>query len=915
MLRVEQLADLAASVADGTAVDWQAAEHRGSIAERRLIGHLRLVESIANLHKSISEERPVADLAASVADGTPVDWQSAERAAMPAERRLLRHLHIVENISTLHRTMAQAEEAEAAIRVAPQAKPGAEPSGPSWGRFVLVDRIGEGMSSEVFRAWDATLQQEVALKLLHDEGDTRGAHARLLEEARRLARVRHPHVVQVFGAEEHDKRVGLWMELVRGESLEQILQARGPFGANETTLIGLDLCAALAAVHGAKLLHRDIKAHNVMRESGGRLVLMDFGTGEELSGTNRLVGTPLYLAPEIFRGRTASVQSDLYSLGVLLFYLATGKYPVIATSMELLAKAHARGDRRQLRDLRPDLPESFVRTVERALESDPARRYRTAGEMETALRSADQPAVVTAPSPAPAPAPAPRVRRIGAGFVAVAAVLAMLVAGLIVWSRIAQSRRGAIASSIRTIAVLPMSTLPGVNAADGFSEGLTDELLSTLGQVGALTVKSGLTIKDRGGRTPQDVAKALDVDALLETTLSRTPADASGNPRLAVRADLVAAGNGAIVWTRRFERPQGEASALEADIAKAIASAVNAVVTPAESARLSAAHQTNATAEEAYLLGRFHLDQYGAGSAEQALRSFRRALAADPAHVAAHVGAARAHAGLGANGAITNEQARSEGLKEVRRALELDADHAEAHAALAHILFNYDWAWAEADSEFKRSLELNPNSRYARTFYANYLAALGRFDDALVHAEMAKRLDPQSGFAARVYALVLYYKRDYDPAERALQEAVAIEPSAAAGPLLQGRIDEARGRYAKALEETHRAADLSGGGRAPLRIALIRLDALAGNRDKAIADLAQLQQEAASRSIRLLPRDLAYVALALNNTERAMDLFTQAFDDRDPTLVWLAVDPRLDPLRRNPRFTELVQRIGLPARP
>ena len=144
----------------------------------------------------------------------------------------------------------------------------------------MLDRIGQGTSCEVYRAWDTALHREVALKLLHDEGRSRrGAHGRILEEARRLARIRHAHVVQVYGAEQHDGRVGLWMELVRGESLEEIVQTRGPFGAREAALIGLDLCAALAAVHGAGLLHRDIKAQNVMRESGGRLVLMDFGTG------------------------------------------------------------------------------------------------------------------------------------------------------------------------------------------------------------------------------------------------------------------------------------------------------------------------------------------------------------------------------------------------------------------------------------------------------------------------------------------------------------------------------------------------------------------------------------------------------------------------------------------------------------
>ena len=173
------------------------------------------------------------------------------------------------------------------------------------------------------------------------------------------------------------------------------------FGAREAALIGLDLCAALAAVHGAGLLHRDVKAQNVMRESGGRLVLMDFGTGEELSGTNRLVGTPLYLAPEIFRGQRASVQSDLYSVGVLLFYLVTGKFPVNAGSMEQLARAHAHRERQPLRDLRPDLPEVFIAAVERALDSDPSRRYQSVGELESALReSLDAPAARPAvPSP------------------------------------------------------------------------------------------------------------------------------------------------------------------------------------------------------------------------------------------------------------------------------------------------------------------------------------------------------------------------------------------------------------------------------------------------------------------------------------------------------------------------------------
>ena len=264
--------------------------------------------------------RNSVDAAASVADGAPVDWVSAESRADADNRRLVRHLRLVESIASLHRSIPAIEADDSHMESAAVADRFRAPGQAvgQWGRLSWLDRIGHGTSCEVYRAWDTALQREVALKLLHDEGDHAEAHGRILEEARRLARIRHAHVVQVYGAEHHDNRVGLWMELVRGESLEQVLQTRGRFGAREAALIGLDLCAALAAVHGAGLLHRDIKAQNVMRESGGRLVLMDFGTGEELSGTNRLVGTPLYLAPEIFavsgpRSRATSTASAFCS--------------------------------------------------------------------------------------------------------------------------------------------------------------------------------------------------------------------------------------------------------------------------------------------------------------------------------------------------------------------------------------------------------------------------------------------------------------------------------------------------------------------------------------------------------------------------------------------------------------------------
>jgi len=907
------LADLAASVADGTPVDWRQLEASSDPANRRLVSHLRLVESISNLHKSIpekigSDQQRLTDLAASVADGAAVDWSTAESQIEAHERRFIRHLRLVHSISTLHRTISESEEAAAEAQPgAPAAKPG-EPAGPRWGNLVLLEQIGRGMSSEVFRAWDSTLHQEVALKLLYDDGASVDSHARLLDEARRLARVRHGNVVHVYGADQHDKRVGLWMELVRGESLEQIVKARGPFGHREAALIGLDLCAALAAVHGAGLLHRDIKAQNVMREQRGRIVLMDFGTGEELAGTNRLVGTPLYLAPEIFGGQKASVQSDLYSIGVLLFYLVTGQFPVTAASMEQLSAAHARGDRRTIRDLRPDVPRGFVQVIERALNPDPARRHRSAGEFEATLRETIAPEAQPIAQPKAAPAPRPWFRP---SFAAAAAVLVALVAALIVWTRFSSPGPSEL-TSVRKLAVLPM-TQSGDSLPNHFAAALTDELMATLGQVRALTIKS-VPPERRNGRTHTDLARDLDVDALLATTISASDAG-STPPRVRVTVQLFAAGTGDQLWRNVFERPRGETLALQADVARAIASAVRVALSPTESAQIARARRTTPGAEEAYLAGRMQLSRYGNGSAQLALNAFKRAIELDHDYAAAHAGAAWAHVVLGVNGAVSNDQAHADALASVRRALEIDPNLADAHATLGYINFLYEWDWIAAEASLTHSLELNPGSAYGHGLYLNYLAARGRFPEAIQQATIGTRLEPESGIVARRVALILYYNRDFVGAENALARARTIEPNAAGNAILQARIDEALGRLPRALDATNRALELSAGGSVPLRVNVVRLEALLNHRDKAEAQLAQLQAEADAGKLRLDPRDLGYIQLALGNRDAALEAFSRSVDEHDTNAVWYAVDPRLDSLKSDERFRRLLARIGLPLRP
>lgn len=359
--------------------------------------------------------------AEAVADGTPYAWPHASDGGEKDE--LLKGLRLIEGVAHAHRGLPPPAETTQTIDTPTDSLPN------PWGSLELRERIGEGGFGEVYRCFDTVLQREVALKLRKPRSDDpRGAGDKLLEEARRLARVRHPSVITVYGAEERGGRLGIWMDLIRGRTLEELLDLQGPLSASEVTAIGGDLCRALAAVHAAGLVHRDVKTSNVMREDGGRIVLMDFGSGREFKPGGEPVlsqhvhGTPLTMAPEQLRGEVAGPPTDLYGLGVLLFRLLTRHYPIEVSTFYELVEAHRDRRARSLRDLRPDLPSSLVRVVERALDPDPTRRFASAGLMERALAE-------TA-SDAATPTGARRPSRLGvavASAVAVAAIAVVLV--------------------------------------------------------------------------------------------------------------------------------------------------------------------------------------------------------------------------------------------------------------------------------------------------------------------------------------------------------------------------------------------------------------------------------------------------------------------------------------------------------
>jgi hypothetical protein len=374
-------------------------------------------------------------VADSIAVGDGVDWDRLRQRSPDAQQSgILQELEALERIATFHRSTETSDTPTDLHHE--RHRPG--PLG-SWAHFTLLELIGEGAFGSVYRARDTRLQTEVALKLIPLPADRAVQPARALKEARLLARVRHTNVGTVYGADIVDGRVGIWMQFVEGQTLASLLRANGPFGAREAALIGVDLCRALAAVHAAGLIHGDVKARNVMREAGGRTVLMDFGTGRDLSIPRPLdarggdvAGTPLYLAPEVFDGHPRSKVTDIYSLGVLLFHLVTNAYPVDGRTQADVEDAHRRGERRRLRDARPDLPQDFVALVERAVSRDPRDRFQTAGACETAVAAfLGQPPQIDAHSRP----------RVGWAYVA-AAVLALVAIGAAVYRVDPRSIRG-----------------------------------------------------------------------------------------------------------------------------------------------------------------------------------------------------------------------------------------------------------------------------------------------------------------------------------------------------------------------------------------------------------------------------------------------------------------------------------------
>jgi serine/threonine-protein kinase len=817
------------------------------------------------------------DVADAILDGTPVDWSRLESAEGSTDQDLIEQLKTLATVKFVGR---DAESKRSAIP-------------PSWGHLQVLEPIGRGAFGEVYRAWDPRLDREVALKLLPPDSPAAGSPpSPVIEEGRLLARVRHPNVVTIHGAERISGRIGLWMEFIQGRTLEEVLREGKRFGAKEVTRIGMELCRAVSAVHAAGLLHRDIKAQNVMVADDGRIVLMDFGTGRDLEGSSdsNVAGTPLYLAPEVLSGGAATARSDVYSTGVLMHHLLTGSYPVQAHDVAELRRLHAARVSTNLRRSRPGVPQRLARVIDRACAPDPDRRYRSADALGDALAALEgMPASV---------------RR---DYAATAAV-AIAALGVVAWDFAGRDSvppgstpgvRAAAATPTATrpaIAVLPFRDLNAGPVGDDFVDGLTSEVVRNLAKIHGLDVKSRTSSFAFKGK-PRDlrlIARELGVDFIVEADVLRAGTGFRFDARLVRAADDVP------LWSGRFDKTVEEVFAIQDEISRGVASTLRVRPGPAQRR-----HRTNAHAYELYLRARALVDKRGIDNALRAAPLFEQVIAQTPEFAPAHAGLVDAYALMSwqlqasdGTPALGYDEALQRMRPAAERALELDADLAEAHAAMGQT-YARELEWANAVRSFERAIDLDATLTPIQTTYVHsVLLPLGRTAEAVRLLEAALETDPLSLDVRRTLAYAQIVAGQYEEAIEHLRRVLSVDPDYPHTSLALARALTFSGRLEEALGIWSARRGQGLGGEIWAAQTYIR----SGRRDDAERLIDTVDH----------PYRRAIIFAALGDKERTLEALTRAAIVLPQRTAVLLVLPEMAFLQGDPGLADVRKKLKLP---
>ena len=825
---------------------------------------------MVRVHESVN------DLAGAILDGTPIDWQLADSGAGDTDRTLLEQLRVLAAIADVHRRPL---EENTGLR--------------EWGPLRVLEPIGRGAFGEVYRAWDTRLDREVALKLLPSSSPADETRATtIIEEGRLLARVRHPNVATIYGAERIGDRVGLWMEFIDGQTLEQTIRDGRPFTEAEALGIGSQLCAAVAAVHQAGLLHRDIKAQNVMISSDGRVVLMDFGAGRELGDAtgDGLTGTPLYLAPELLKGHPATVSSDVYACGVVLYYLLTGSFPICARTLPELRAGHERVERIPIAQRRSDLSAPCAAVIERALDPDSSQRYHSVSELRADLSRL---------APDAGGAPRPRI-----------VAMTALAAGLMLISVDSVARFSGRSSPLRSglaaiglmspasapaalanpvIAVLPFTNLSSEAGSDVFVAGLGVEVQSQLAAIDGLRVLSQLSsfsFKDRALDLPE-IRRVLGANLVLAVTVRR-----SGD-RLKVDPQLIQTADGAVIWADAFDRDQKDVFAIQESIALAIVNKLRLSL-----GRGQRRYNTDLATYDLYLKARWLVGFKDPGNALAAAALFQQVIDRDPNYAPAYAGLADANAFASQTylATIPIDKAYATMRSASDRAIELDPLLAEAHAAKGLVQAS-EYEWRKSEESFERAISLNPSLTQSYTNFVLWtLMPLGRFDEALRGLETARRNDPLSLDVQRVAAMVHLFAGRFAESISAFEAVSSIDPEL---PFLKkdlGRALMFGGRVADAFA-------MYEGEKNPIPHYLAFAHVMAGNRSAA---------ERLLNAHKGFPVRELGIYTALGDMDGAFDAIERALVSDPRRIALFLMSPEMAAVRADARYASVRRRLKLP---
>ncbi len=790
------------------------------------------------------------------------------------------------------------------------------PAGHRLGPYEVVAPLGAGGMGEVYLARDVRLDRTVAVKILPRELAVDERYRQRFErEARAASALSHPHIAHVYDVGEQDGTHFIAMEYVEGENLRDLV-TRGPLDVDRIVEIGAQMASALEEAHARGVVHRDIKSANAVVTPKGQVKVLDFGLarrdreGADLVGSQQVteartqagvvVGTVPYMSPEQALGKDLDARTDLFSLGVVLYELATGRLPFVGNTATQTIDQICHATPVELGASRKDVPAELERIVRKCLEKDRDRRYASARDLVVDLRNLQRDrASGTGPVVAAPRRPSRRLLAVGA-----AALLAVVAVGAGLLYR--ASARGA---SIESVAVLPFENATGDPANEYLSDGISESLINKLSSLPGLRVISRTSAFSFKGKKlgPAEIGRTLGVDALLVGSLAQRGAS------LAITAELVSVHDDRQLWGEKYNRSADDVLKVEGEIAATIARTLRGQLSGEQQQKLARGATADPEAYRLYLKGRDFL----VGNQQEMDKSvdyFQQAVARAPGYALAHAGLAEAYtrqAGLRASG---REEPLRMARAAVNRALELDPDLAEAHTALGLIHFFFEFDWAGAEAAFQRALALNPGSRAVQEEYGWFLTSMGRLDEGLAHSREASLLDPLSVGPVHDIAINYMARGDLEQAATNFRRTIDMDPNWTWGYVKLGRTLARQKKCPEALAQAEIAERRIAGGAAPLSRAWLGFTyAICGQNVRARQKLEELH--ALSRERYVDPSLYADIHNGLGEADEALRWYEKAYEDRTPNMAYASIGPLINPrLAANPRYEAIVRRMAFPPR-